>query len=109
MIAALSLAEGTSLLTENVFGGRFRFVDELVRMGANIRVEGRSAIVKGVSRLTGAEVVAPDLRAGAALVLAGLAAEGETTIEGVHFIDRGYEKLEEKLNFLGADIRRLHQ
>lgn len=109
MIAALSLAEGTSLLTENVFGGRFRFVDELVRMGANIRVEGRSAIVKGVSRLTGAEVVAPDLRAGAALVLAGLAAEGETMIEGVHFIDRGYEQLEEKLNLLGADIRRLYQ
>lgn len=107
MIATLSLAEGTSLLTENVFGGRFRYVDELVRMGANIRVEGRSAIVKGVPRLTGAAVVAPDLRAGAALVLAGLAAEGETIIEGVHYVDRGYEKLEEKLNLLGADVKRV--
>lgn len=104
--AALSLADGTSVLTENIFGGRFRYVDELVRLGANIRVEGRSAIVKGVPRLTGAAVIAPDLRAGAALVIAGLAAEGETTIEGIVYLDRGYEQLEEKLRLLGADIRR---
>ncbi|HHW11730.1 MAG TPA: UDP-N-acetylglucosamine 1-carboxyvinyltransferase [Firmicutes bacterium] len=107
MTAVMSLAEGTSLITENVFGARFRYVDELVRMGANIRVEGRSAVVKGVKRLTGAGVIAPDLRAGAALVLAGLAAEGKTVIEGVHFIDRGYERIEEKLSALGADISRI--
>jgi UDP-N-acetylglucosamine 1-carboxyvinyltransferase len=107
MTATLTLASGTSLLTENVFGGRFRYVDELVRMGANIRVEGRSAIVKGASRLTGAAVVAPDLRAGAALVLAGMAAEGETLLEGVQFIDRGYERIEDKLNSLGAEVKRV--
>ena len=89
MTAALSLAEGTSLLTENVFSGRFRYVDELVRMGANIRVEGRSAVVKGVSCFTGAAVVAPDLRAAAAMVLAGLAAKGKTIVEGVDLLDRG--------------------
>jgi UDP-N-acetylglucosamine 1-carboxyvinyltransferase len=104
--AVLSLANGTSVLTENIFGGRFRYVDELVRLGANIRVEGRSAIVKGVSRLTGAAVVAPDLRAGAALVIAGLAAEGETTVEGINYLDRGYEHMEKKLQMLGADIQR---
>lgn len=107
MTAALSLAEGTSLLTENVFSGRFRYVDELVRMGANIRVEGRSAVVKGVPCFTGAAVVAPDLRAAAAMVLAGLAAKGETVVEGVDLLDRGYEKLEEKLSSLGARINRL--
>lgn len=104
--ALLSMANGTSVLTENVFGGRFRYVDELTRMGANIRVEGRSAVVKGVSRLTGASVIAPDLRAGAALVMAGLAAEGETTVEGVMYLDRGYENIEGKLQSLGADIYR---
>lgn len=104
--AVLALAEGTSVLTENVFGGRFRYVDELIRMGANIRVEGRSAIVKGVSRLTGAAVIAPDLRAGASLVVAGLAAEGETILEGVVYLDRGYEAMETKLQAVGADIRR---
>ena len=82
-------------------------MDELVRMGANIRVEGRSAVVKGVKRLTGSAVIAPDLRAGAALVLAGLAAEGTTIIEGVPFIDRGYERIEDKLSALGADISRI--
>ncbi len=106
MTAVMSLAEGTSVITENVFGGRFRYVDELVRMGANIRVEGRSAVIKGVNRLTGAAVIAPDLRAGAALVLSGLAAEGKTIIEGVQHINRGYEKIEEKLTELGAEIVR---
>ena len=75
-------------------------------MGANIRVEGRSAIVKGVPRLTGASVIAPDLRAGASLVVAGLAAEGETILEGVAYLDRGYEAMEQKLQAVGADIRR---
>jgi UDP-N-acetylglucosamine 1-carboxyvinyltransferase len=107
MTATLALAEGTSLLTENVFSGRFRYVDELVRMGANIRVEGRSAVVKGVPCFTGASVVAPDLRAAAAMVLAGLAAKGKTTVEGVDLLDRGYEKFEEKLASLGARIKRL--
>lgn len=104
--ALLSVANGTSVLTENVFGGRFRYVDELTRMGANIRVEGRSAVVKGVGRLTGASVIAPDLRAGAALVMAGLAAEGETIVEGVTYLDRGYEDIEGKLQTLGASIYR---
>ena len=107
MAATLSLAEGTSLLTENVFSGRFRYVDELIRMGANIRVEGRSAIVKGIPCFTGATVVAPDLRAGAAMVLAGLAAKGKTIVEDVQLLDRGYEKMEEKLGNLGARIQRL--
>jgi UDP-N-acetylglucosamine 1-carboxyvinyltransferase len=109
MTAVMTLADGTSLVTENVFGGRFRYVDELVRMGANIRVEGRSAVVKGVNRLTGAAVIAPDLRAGAALVLSGLAAEGKTIIEGVQHINRGYEKIEEKLTELGAEIARVKE
>ena len=107
MTAALALAEGTSLLTENVFSGRFRYVDELVRMGANIRVEGRSAVVKGVPGFTGATVVAPDLRAAAAMVLAGLAAKGKTIVEGVDLLDRGYERFEEKLSSLGARIKRV--
>jgi UDP-N-acetylglucosamine 1-carboxyvinyltransferase len=106
--ALLTVATGTSVLTENVFAGRFRYVDELVRMGANIRVEGRSAIVKGVPRLTGASVMAPDLRAGAALVIAGLAADGDTLLEGVGYLDRGYESMEVKLQTLGADIYRVN-
>lgn len=105
--ALLSLSDGTSVITENVFGSRFRYVDELVRMGASIRVESRSAIVKGVKSLSGAAVCAPDLRAGAALVIAGLAADGVTTIEGLQYLDRGYVALENKLAGLGADIRRV--
>lgn len=104
--AMLSTADGTSVITENVFGSRFRYVDELIRMGAIIRVESRSAIVKGVNNLSGAAVYAPDLRAGAALVIAGLTADGQTTIEGLKFLDRGYEKIEMKLAGLGADITR---
>lgn len=106
MIVLLSLANGTSVITENVFESRFMFVDELNRMGCNITIEGHHAIVKGIGALSGAEVSAPDLRAGAALVLAGLAAEGETHVVDIHHIDRGYEKLEEKLSSLGADIVR---
>ncbi|HPT87196.1 MAG TPA: UDP-N-acetylglucosamine 1-carboxyvinyltransferase [Bacillota bacterium] len=105
--ALLSVANGTSVITENVFGSRFRYVDELIRMGAAIRVESRSAIVKGVKRLSGASVYAPDLRAGAALVIAGLAADGLTTIEGLQYLDRGYVALEKKLAALGADIQRV--
>lgn len=105
--ALLAIANGTSVITENVFGSRFRYVDELIRMGAVIRVESRSAIVKGVKRLSGASVCAPDLRAGAALVIAGLAADGLTTIEGLQYLDRGYVALEKKLAALGADIQRV--
>lgn len=107
MAALLTLAEGTSILTDHVFEARFRYVDELLRMGANVRVEGRSAIVKGAPRLSGAEVVASDLRAGAALALAGLAAEGQTILQGTKHLDRGYERLEEKLAELGAAIIRV--
>jgi len=105
MIAAyLSCAEGISILTENVFENRFMYIDELNRMGADIRLDGHHAIIKGVKSLSGAPVRAPDLRAGAALILAGLGAEGETIVEDVGHIERGYEGLEEKLRYLGADI-----
>lgn len=105
MTALLTLANGTSYVTETLYEDRFRFVPELVRMGAQIRVEGRTAIVKGVDRLYGAPVEATDIRAGAALVLAGLAAEGETTIYGMEHVQRGYEKLEQKLQALGAQVK----
>jgi len=105
MTALLSLGDGTSYVTETLYEDRFRFVPELVRMGAQIRVEGRTAIVKGVERLYGAPVEATDIRAGAALVIAGLAAEGETTIYGMEHVQRGYEKLEQKLLGLGADVK----
>ncbi|HOJ76812.1 MAG TPA: UDP-N-acetylglucosamine 1-carboxyvinyltransferase [Bacillota bacterium] len=105
--ALMTVANGTSVITENVFGSRFRYVDELIRMGASIRVESRSAIVKGVNSLSGASVYAPDLRAGAALVIAGLAAEGLTELEGTTFLDRGYVDLEAKLSGLGAAIKRI--
>lgn len=103
----LSTAEGTSVVTETVFENRFLHVEELKRMGADIRIEGPSAIMRGVRRLTGAPVRATDLRAGAALVLAGLAASGETEVSGVAHIDRGYVGLVGKLQSLGADIRRV--
>ncbi|MGE5550685.1 MAG: UDP-N-acetylglucosamine 1-carboxyvinyltransferase [Bacteroidota bacterium] len=107
MVALLTRAEGTSILTDHVFEARFRYVDELLRMGANVRVEGRSAIVKGTPRLSGAEVVATDLRAGAALAIAGLAAEGQTVVQGTKHLDRGYERMEDKLRALGAEIERI--
>jgi UDP-N-acetylglucosamine 1-carboxyvinyltransferase len=106
LMAVLSLAKGTSVVTETVFENRFMHANELKRMGARIKIEGRTAIVQGVPRLTGAPVKATDLRAGAALVIAGLAADGESEISNVHHIDRGYDRLEEKLRNLGADIRR---
>lgn len=105
MTALLTLAGGTSYVTETLYDDRFRFAPDLVRMGAQIRVEGRTAIVDGVDRLYGAPVEATDIRAGAALVLAGLAAEGETTVHGMEHVERGYEKLQQKLAALGADIR----
>lgn len=105
--ALLSIANGTSIIVENIYSSRFRYVDELIRMGANIIVESRSAIVRGTSILSGATVLASDIRAAAALVIAGLAAEGLTTIEGLGHLDRGYEKIEAKLTALGAQIRRV--
>lgn len=105
-LAFLTRANGTGVVTETVFENRFMHVDELKRMGADIKIEGRSAIVQGMNRLTGAPVTATDLRAGAALILAALTADGETEIQGVHHIDRGYEYIVEKLTRLGAQIRR---
>ncbi|RHP36369.1 UDP-N-acetylglucosamine 1-carboxyvinyltransferase [Lachnotalea sp. AF33-28] len=104
---ALALAEGTSIVTESIFENRFKYVDELSRMGATIKVEGNVAVINGVQNLTGAEVSAPDLRAGAALVLAGLAADGYTTVDDVEFIQRGYECFDEKLQALGAMLERV--
>lgn len=103
----LCLAEGTSTITESVFDSRFAYVDELKRMGARIKVEGRIAVVEGVENLTGAPVKALDLRAGAAVVLASLAAKGKSEIHNLKYIDRGYEDFEEKLRSLGADIVRV--
>ncbi|GFR39403.1 UDP-N-acetylglucosamine 1-carboxyvinyltransferase 1 [Insulibacter thermoxylanivorax] len=107
MMALLLVSEGTSIVTETVFENRFMHVAELKKMRAEIKVEGRSAIITGGARLTGAKVCATDLRAGAALILAGLAAEGETVISGVHHIDRGYVNIAEKMQALGAEIRRV--
>jgi len=100
----LCLAEGTSVVTEGVWDNRFKYVDELMRMGGRIHVSGRTAVIEGVERLTGACVKATDLRAGAALVIAGLSAVGRTEVEGVHYIERGYENFVGKLKALGADI-----
>ena len=104
MAITLGLSEGTSVITENIFENRFKYVDELMRMGANIKVEGNMAIITGVDHYSGASVVAPDLRAGAALVIAGLAAEGFTVVEDIKYIQRGYERFEEKLRDLGGKI-----
>jgi len=104
MVALLSISDGVGIVTENIFAGRFRYVDELIRMGADIRAEGHHAVVRGVERLSGAPVRAPDIRAGAALVLAGLAAEGETFVGTANHIERGYQNLVGNLNSLGAKI-----
>jgi len=109
MIVLLSLADGISVITENVFENRFIFVDELNRMGSQIRTDGHHAIIQGVESLSSAPVRASDLRGGAALVLAGLAAEGVTEVSDIYHIDRGYENFEQKLAALGADIRRVGQ
>lgn len=106
-MALATVSQGTSVITETVFENRFMHVDELKRMGANIKIEGRSAVVEGVSGLTGCPVKATDLRAGAALVIAGLIADGTTEISCIHHIDRGYDKIVQKLQELGADIERI--
>jgi UDP-N-acetylglucosamine 1-carboxyvinyltransferase len=104
LVAMLSGADGVGILTENLFSGRFRYVEELRRMGADIKTEGHHAVVRGVPRLSGARVRAPDIRAGVALVLAGLVAEGETIVTGAHHIGRGYEDLVGALVSLGAKV-----
>jgi UDP-N-acetylglucosamine 1-carboxyvinyltransferase len=105
-MAMLAVGEGVSVLTETVFENRYMHVPELGRMGADIQVRGRTAVVKGVDGLIGAEVMATDLRASMSLILAGLVAEGETQVHRVYHLDRGYERLEEKLRAVGADILR---
>ena len=104
----LALASGTSIVTESIFENRFKYMDELARMGAVVKVEGNTAIITGVDGLTGARVSAPDLRAGAALVIAGLAAEGITIVDDIVYIQRGYENFEEKLQSLGAEIQKIN-
>lgn len=107
MSVVLGIAQGTSTVTESIFENRFKYVDELTRMGADIKVESNIAIINGVKGYTGARVSAPDLRAGAALVIAGLSAEGVTIVDDIHYIQRGYEAFEEKLEGLGAQIQRV--
>ena len=104
---ALGLSQGTSIVTESIFENRFKYVDELTRMGASIKVEGNTAIIDGVARYTGASITAPDLRAGAALVIAALAAEGVSTVDDIRYIERGYENFPEKLRGLGAQIEKV--
>ena len=109
MMALLSIAEGTSIITETVFENRYMHVSELIRMGANIKIDGRSAIIDGVNKLTGCQVKATDLRAGAAMILAGLIAEGETEVTDIYHIDRGYINIEEKFASIGANIYRVSE
>ena len=107
MSALLSVAEGTSYVSETIWEGRFKHFEELRRMGTDVRIEGRTAIIEGVEELTGASVRATDLRAGAALIVAGLLAHGDTEITGIEHIDRGYEHTTENLQALGAQLRRV--
>ena len=107
MAVSLALADGTSIVTESIFENRFRYVDELARMGASVKVEGNVAVISGVERFTGARVSAPDLRAGAALVIAGLAAEGITIVDDIYYIERGYENRDLKFQGLGAKIEKV--
>ncbi|MBQ9061464.1 MAG: UDP-N-acetylglucosamine 1-carboxyvinyltransferase [Eubacterium sp.] len=109
MSVVLSLANGTSIVTESIFENRFKYADELMRMGANVKIEGNTAIIDGVSQLTGARISAPDLRAGAALVIAGLAAEGITVVDDIVYIQRGYEDFAGKLRNLGAEIEQVRE
>ncbi|MEN1760116.1 UDP-N-acetylglucosamine 1-carboxyvinyltransferase [Anoxynatronum sibiricum] len=107
MSALLSVAKGIGIVTETIFEGRFKHVDQLKKMGANIKVEGRVAVIEGVDKLMGATVTATDLRAAASLVIAGLMAEGITEVENIHFLDRGYDLFQEKIQNLGADVHRV--
>lgn len=107
MAVLLALADGVSVITENVYEGRFKYLDELKKMGVNAKVEGRIAVIEGTQKLTGAPLTATDLRAGAAMVIAGLAASGTTEVKNIYHIDRGYESMEKKLQKLGADIKRV--
>ena len=107
MTVLLSIADGTSFVSEGVWDNRFRYVEQLIRMGASIKVEGKMAVVEGVEQLKGAPVRADDLRAGAAMIIAGLVAKGTTEIEEISHIDRGYENIVEKLKGIGADIKRI--
>lgn len=107
MCALMVLAPGLSIITERVFPNRFMHVPELMRMGAHISIEGSSAIINGGNILSGALIMASDLRASAALILAGLAASGETWVQRVYHLDRGYERIDDKLRALGADIQRM--
>ena len=107
LMGLMTVANGTSVISESIFENRFMHVPELHRMGADINIQGHTAVVKGVKRLSGAPVMATDLRASASLVLAGLRAEGKTEIQRIYHLDRGYERLERKLRKLGADIRRV--
>jgi UDP-N-acetylglucosamine 1-carboxyvinyltransferase len=106
-MAMLCMADGASVLTETIFENRYMHVPELNRMGAHIETKGRTAVVHGVQRLTGAPVMATDLRASMSLIIAGLVAEGETQVQRVYHLDRGYERLEEKLQLVGADVERV--
>jgi UDP-N-acetylglucosamine 1-carboxyvinyltransferase len=107
IVTMLSIADGVGIVTENLYPGRFRYVEELQRLGADIRTDGHHAVVRGVAKLSGAPVRAPDIRAGAALVVAGLAADGETVVSGVQHVDRGYDDLVGRLVALGAEIERI--
>ena len=107
MAVVLGISEGTSTVTESIFENRFKYVDELTRMGASIKVEGNIAIITGVDQLTGARLSALDLRAGAALVIAALAAEGISVVDDIYYIERGYEEFEKKLSSLGAMIEKV--
>ena len=102
------IADGVATIRETIFENRFMHVNELMRLGANIQIEGNNAIVRGVERLEGATVMATDLRASASLVIAGLVAEGETLIDRIYHLDRGYERIEEKLAKLGASVKRVN-
>ena len=107
LVAMNAVSNGVGIVTENLFPGRFGYIEELCKLGADIRIDGHHAVIKGVDHLVGASVTAPDIRAGAALVVAGLAAHGETSISKIHHIDRGYDDLVGRLSGLGADITRV--
>ena len=107
LMAVMTVSNGTSVITENIFENRFMHAPELIRMGAKIKLKGNLAIVEGVKKLKGAEVMATDLRASVSLVLAGLVAEGTTNIDRIYHIDRGYQNIVKKLQFCGADIKRV--